>query len=108
MKKNDTTSTWAAMQSKQGVKVAKMYNAYNEIIYSITVTGTFNYNGVYSKATAVSYTHYEDTSLYTFVSATKSYYDNFATATGKFEAVSSGTIRSLTVTVGCAEDGTIY
>ena len=104
----DVASARATMQSKTGSKTANLYNSSNTILYSLTVYGTFQYNGVYSKATASSYSYTVDPTYWTFSSGSSSYSDNYATATATFKPVLLGSSRTQSVTVSCSEDGTIY
>ena len=102
------TSARDAVQSKTGSKTRTVLSGAKVELYSITVTGTFTYNGAYSKATGSSYSYaILLPSVWSFVSGSATYSDNIATATGIFKSTITGN-STTSVTVSCSEDGTIY
>lgn len=54
---NANTSPYAAAKTKSGSKTSTVYSATGTSLYSITVHGTFSYNGSSATAKSSSYSH---------------------------------------------------
>lgn len=94
----------AATQYINGRKTVADYNSSGTQLYSLTVLGSFTYNGATSKATYSSYSYTIDNPNWKFVSGSSSYSGSSATATATFKYVLSLT---LDVTLSCSPTGTL-
>lgn len=95
-----------AISTKTGTKTNTYYSATGNTLFSLSVRGTFNYNGTVARATASSYSYSITSSAWDFVSGSSSYTANRATATGTFEN-SLGSEKTLSVTLYCDQDGNL-
>ena len=91
--------------TKSGTKTNTYYSASGNALFSLSVRGTFNYNGTVARATASSYSYGINSSLWSFVSGSSSYTANKATATGTFSSL--GNQKTLSVTLACDQDGNL-
>lgn len=91
--------------TKTGTKTSTYYNASDEAIYSVKVTGTFTYDGSTVKATGAAATVSIYSTAASYVSKSSNYSSNFATATGK--VTYNGITVSKTVTLYCSVNGTL-
>ena len=96
---------------KTGTKTTKVLDSNKNLLWSVTVTGTFEYDGSHSTCTASSVSTACPASAWkiTSSSATKSGSSATAKATGK--RYSNGVaVETLTesVTLVCGSDGTLY
>lgn len=94
------------ISTKSGSKTDTYYSASGNNLFSLTVRGTFNYNGTVARATASSYSYSINSSSWSFVSGSSSYTANRATAYGTFEN-SLGSQTDLSVTLYCDQDGNL-
>ena len=102
---NARTSPYAAAQTKSGSKTSTVYSASGASLYSITVHGTFSYNGSSATAKSASYSHTENSPLWSFSSGSASVSGATATASGTFKSVL--TSKTLTVSLSCSAGGTL-
>lgn len=91
-------------QSINGKKTARDYDVSGTQLYSLTVYGSFTYNGTTAKATSSSYSYTVDSPKWSFVSGSSSYSGSSATATATFKHILS---RTLDVTLSCSPTGTL-
>lgn len=94
-----------AISTKSGTKTRTYYSASGSALFSLTVGGTFNYNGTVARAIDSSYSYGINSSLWSFVSGSSSYTANKATATGTFSSL--GNQKTLSVTLACDQDGNL-
>lgn len=102
---NANTSPYAAAKTKSGSKTSTVYSATGTSLYSITVHGTFSYNGSSATAKSSSYSHAENSPLWSFSSGSASVSGATATASGTFK--SALTTKTLTVSLSCSANGTL-
>ncbi len=95
-----------AISTKSGYKTVNGYSDSGAKQFSLTVHGTFNYNGTVARATASSYSYSISNSAWSFLNGSSSYTANNATATGRF--TSYGNTKSVSVTLYCDQDGNLY
>lgn len=81
-----TSSVQGARDVNQtyGSKKSRKYDAVGNELYSLTVNGTFTYNGAFATATNATYSKVINKNLYTLRNASTSCYGNYASATGNF------------------------
>lgn len=99
-----------ATSTKSGKKTAYCKNADGDVMWSISVHGTFTYNGTTSKCTAVSMSKTISNSNWTVSDTSSSKSGNTCKATGTGTLKASGVvIQSITktITLKCAADGTL-
>ena len=101
--------TTAASSQKQtsGFKSIAKYNSSNEIEFSLTVHGTFTYDGTTSKAVSASYSYTIDDSFWSFSNGSAAYSGNTATATGTFKYLLLFQSQTLTVSLSCSPTGVL-
>ena len=99
------TSSYAAAQTKSGSKTSTVYSATGASLYSITVHGTFSYNGSSATAKSSSYSHTEESPLWSFSSGSSSLSGATAMASGTFK--SALTSKTLNVSLSCSASGTL-
>ena len=89
-----------------GHKNVHYSNASGDILWTLTVYGTFTYNGTTATATSASYSHEVYSSAWSFKSGSAYCSDNQAIAEGKFNG---GFLlnRSATVTLTCSPTGVL-
>ena len=90
--------------TKTASKTRAYYNSSNQFLFSVTVTGTFSYNGSTATAINAEYSYSLTDSAWKFVSGSAGYSGNSATATCKFK---QGTLysRTLSVSLSCSPSG---
>lgn len=98
-------SCFSATQTKSGSKTSTVYSATGNTLYSLTVHGTFSYNGASATATNSSYTYSDESPLWSFSSASSYCSGATATASGIFK--SSIQSKTLSVSLTCSASGTL-
>lgn len=100
---NSTRSTKTAEKTKEHV------SANGNILWTVTVRGTFYYNGSTSSCTAVSHSTTAPSSYWTIKSASSSKSGNkaTATATATLKVGSTTSDETMTVTLTCSVNGTL-
>lgn len=98
-------SPYSTEQTKSGSKTSTVYSATGKSLYSITVYGTFSYNGSSATAKSSSYSYTDESSLWSFSYGSSSYSGSTATATGTFK--SAVTSKSLSASLTCSASGTL-
>lgn len=101
------SSTRATEQTKRGSKTARNYDSSGNELFSLTVYGTFTYNGVTAKATASYYSYTVDNSAWKFSGGSSSCSGASVTATATFKLLGFITSRTLTVTLTCSPTGVL-
>lgn len=103
----DTTpsSFFGTMQTKSGSKTKTVHSATGDPLYSITVYGTFSYNGNYAIANKSSYSYTDESPLWSFFDGSSSCSGSTVTATGVFE--STFTTKTLNVSLSCSANGAL-
>ena len=99
-------STSAAGQTKRGSKTVCDFDSSGKQLYSLTVYGTFTYNGSVAKATASSYSYTVDNSSWSFVSGSSSIFGACADATASFKLLGIIT-KTLDVRLMCSPSGVL-
>ncbi len=94
-----------AISTTSGTKTDSYYSATGALLFTLSVRGTFNYNGTVARATASSYSYSINNTSWSFVGGSSSYTANRATANGTFEK--AGAERTLSVTLYCDQDGNL-
>ena len=94
-----------ARSSKSGTKTEKYKNASGEVMWSISVTGTFSYNGSSCTCTKATVSTTKPSSMWSLSNkkASKSGNKAIASVTGK--KISAGTSVTRTVTLTCSPTG---
>lgn len=108
----ETIISWeenSTRSSKTGSKTNNYKNNNNEILWSVTVRGTFYYNGSTSSCTAVSHSTTAPSSYWTIKNSSSSRSGNKATAnaTATLRVGSTAHDESMTVTLTCSASGTL-
>ena len=98
-------SVFSATQTKSGSKTSTVYSATGNKLYSLTVHGTFSYNGTSATANSSSYSYSDESPLWNFSSASSYCSGATATASGTFK--SSLTSKTLSVSLTCSASGTL-
>ena len=107
----ETTITYfetnARVATKSGSKTSNYKNSDGEIMWSVTVNGTFNYNGTASSCTSVSRSTSAPGTNWSIKSSscTKSGNCASATATATYKTILSSKDYSLTVNLYCSPYG---
>ena len=96
----------ATRSNKTASKTTASYNSNGQKLYSVTVTGTFSYDGSTSKATSAEYSYSIMNSTWKFVSGSAGCSGNTATATCKFKCGIAYS-RTLSVSLSCSPNGTL-
>lgn len=99
------TSPYSTAQTKNGSKTSTVYSAAGKSLYSITVYGTFSYDGSSATAKSSSYSYTDESPLWSFSYGSSSYSGSTATATGTFKSAVSS--KSLSVSLTCSANGTL-
>lgn len=109
----ETIITWETSPTRASKKASKTANykgSGDTTLWSITVTGTFTYNGSTSSCTACSHSSQSYNSLWTINSVSSSRSGNTATATGtatlQLPLVAPKTY-SMSVKLTCSANGTL-
>lgn len=90
-----------------GSKTLVVYNASDDPLFSLTVHGTFVFNGTTATAVSASYSYDVQGSSWGFSSGKAYCSGNSATAEGTFAQFILFT-RTVTVTLSCTPDGVLY
>lgn len=98
-------SSARATSSISGQKTSEYYNSSNEKVYSLTVIGSFSYNGISATAVDASYDYSIYQSGYSFVSGSARCTGASATASATFKQISAS--YSASVTLSCSANGTL-
>lgn len=98
-----------ATQTKTGRKTSNYKNSSGAVLWSVSVTGTFSYNGTTSTCTSCSHSTTAPSSAWTIKSASHSKSGNTATARATAtQKTSTGTKDfSMSVTLKCSANGTL-
>lgn len=101
----NNTSIFSSEQTKNGSKTSTVYSSTGSTLYSLTVHGTFSYNGSSASAKSSSYSYSEESPLWNFSSASSYCSGASATASGTFKStIQSKTLR---VSLTCSANGTL-
>lgn len=102
----DPTAPAGAVMRTSGSKTTAAYNGSNEKLFSLTVEGTFSFDGRSSKALSANYSYAIYNVLWSFSDGSSYYADNtaYATATFKYLGIQSA---SLSVSLSCSPDGVL-
>ncbi len=108
----ETIISWeenSTRSSKTATKTSNYLNNYDEVLWSVTVRGTFYYNGSTSSCTAVSHSTTAPSSYWTIKNSSSSKSGNKATAkaTATLKVGSTTSDESMTVTLACSANGTL-
>lgn len=104
----DTGGSMARItNAKSGTKTTSMYNAAKKLLFSLTVHGTFTYDGSSAWATNVTYSYTIDNSAWSFDSGSCSKSGPKVTATATFDYLSFVQSRTLTVSLTCSPTGSL-
>lgn len=90
-----------------GSKTGVVYNDNDEELFSLTVHGTFTYNGITAFATSASYSYDVQALTWSFKSGSARYSGNSAIAEATFAQLLIFT-RTATVILYCTPDGVLY
>lgn len=102
---NGHASTFSTTKTKNGSKTSTVYSATGSAQYSLTVHGTFSYNGSSASARSSSYSYTDESPLWDFLNASSYCSGATATASGTFK--SSIQSKTLSVSLTCSADGTL-
>lgn len=105
VEENAHMSAFAATQTISGSKTNAAYSAAGNFLFSITVHGTFSYDGRSAKAESASYSYSCGSSSWSFVSGSAFCSGATATATGTF--TSALETKTLSVSLTCSANGTL-
>jgi len=97
--------TLEARQTKRGNKVRTAYSKDGEKLGSLTVYGTFTYNGTTATAESASYSHTVDASGWSFSGGSSYCSGATATASGTFKCLFES--KTLTVSLRCSASGVL-
>lgn len=102
-------STYAT-QTKTGKKTSSYRNSSGTVLWSVSVTGTFSYNGSTATCTSKSHsaTSYSSNWSIKSVSSTKSGNSATANAVTTCRGATGTTDYSMSVTLKCSANGTLY
>ncbi len=95
----------SATQTKSGSKTRTVYSATGVELYSLTVHGTFSYNGTSATTDHSLYSYTDESPLWHFSDASSYCSGATATASGTFE--SSLISKTLSVSLTCSANGTL-
>lgn len=103
----EPSSTFRASseKTKNGSKTSTAYSATGNKLYSITVHGSFTYNGSTASAESSSYSYTVDSALWSFSSGYSSCSGATARASGTFQSVLQS--KTQTVSLTCSATGTL-
>jgi hypothetical protein len=101
----ESSITTRATTSTSGKKTRVRYTASGSAVYSVEVTGKFNYTGSTSSATYAAATVYTYDTNASYVSKYASYSGNTAYATGTVKYLT--TTESQTVSLSCDKNGNL-
>ena len=94
-------------QTKNGQKSTYFYSSTNKLLCSLTVYGTFTYDGTTARATNASYSYTVDHSFWSFDSGSCSKSGSKVTATATFNFLSFVQSRTISVSLACSPNGTL-
>lgn len=94
-------------QTKNGQKSTYYYSSTNKLLCSLTVYGTFTYDGTTARATNASYSYTVDHSFWSFDSGTTAMSGAKVVATAVFKYLSFVQTKSLSVTLTCSPTGSL-
>lgn len=103
----DYAATASSQKQISGIKETEMYNNSGKRVFSLTVHGTFTYNGTTSKAVSASYSYTIDDSFWSFSDGSAAYSRNTATASGTFKYLWLFRAQTLTVSLSCSPTGVL-
>ena len=104
----DTGTSMARItNSKSGSKRTALYSSTNDLLCSLTVYGTFTYDGSSALATNSSYSYTVDSSLWSFDSGSSVKSGSKVTATATFNFLSFVQSRTISVSLACSPNGTL-
>lgn len=95
----------ATSQIKSGSKTNTVHSPNGNSLYSITVYGTFSYNGSSATATSSSYSYTVDSPLWNFSNGSSSHSGSTATATATFK--SELIAKTLCANLSCSANGVL-
>lgn len=90
-------------ETKHGSKTSTGYSVTGEKLYSLTVHGSFTYDGLTAWAVSASYSYTVDSELWSFSGGSASCNGATATASGTFQC--AGLSKTLTVSLTCSATG---
>lgn len=93
--------------AKSGSKRTALYSSTNDLLCSLTVYGTFTYDGSSALATNSTYSYTVDSSLWSFDSGSSSKSGPKVTATATFNFLSFVQSRTISVSLTCSPTGTL-
>ena len=96
---------WAARQTKNGSKTHTAYSKDGVKLGSLTVHGSFTYNGTTATAESASYSHTVDASGWSFSGGSSYCSGATATASGTFKCLFES--KTLTVSLRCSASGVL-
>lgn len=98
----------AKSSSKRGAKTLNYRDSNGSVLWSVTVIGTFSYNGTTSYCTSCSHSTTSPGATWSIVSSSSSRSGNIATATATAKNTGAGTYyHTLTVTLKCNANGVL-
>lgn len=100
-------STLATNQTKTGTRTTYMYSASNEQLFSLTVRGTFTYNGTSARATNATYSYTVDHGAWGFDNGSANWSGTTATATAKFNYLLFIQSKTVSVSISCSPTGVL-
>lgn len=98
--------TNAALSTKSGTKYCSYYDTNNSLQFTVSVRGSFTYNGTTANATSSQYGYHISDSNWFFVSGNATLSGATATSTCTFR-LSSGTYKTLSVSLTCSAAGVL-
>lgn len=103
VKEFPNNSARLASTRKNGSKTSTGYSPTGEKLFSLTVYGTFSYNGSAAKATNATYSYTLDSSSYTFKDGSSYCSGATAYASGIFKNLFES--KMINVSLACSKDG---
>ena len=97
---------FTAASTKAGTKSSRYYSASNVLQFTVTVRGTFSYNGTSATATSAQYGYSISDNAWSFVSGSASCSGATATATCKFRSSPTAS-KTLSVSLTCSPTGVL-
>lgn len=98
----------SVQQQKSGHKTVEKYNSSGKLLFSLTVRGTFTYDGTTSKAISASYEYTTDAAFWSFSDGSAVCSGNTATAYGTFKHFWVFQTNNISISLSCAPTGTLY
>ncbi len=103
IKEFPTQKALLSASTKNGSKTSTGYSASGKKLFSLTVHGSFSYDGRSAQATDSSYSYTVDASGYSFGSGSSSCSGATASATGTFQYLHQS--KTISASLTCAKDG---